>query len=76
MTFVKDALAAAQRYCCRVDIELDLPSGYGINVLELLRGTDLILGKGLTGVELIRRSSVLDMCHGTKAEEKCSSRTA
>lgn len=75
LTFVEDALAMGQRYRCRVDIELDLPSGYGINVLELLKGTDLILAKGLNGVELIHRSTVLDMCHGIGSEEQCFSQT-
>ena len=63
LTFAENALAAGQRYCCRVDMELDLPSGYGVNILELLKGKDLILGKGINGVELIHRSGVLDMCH-------------
>jgi phosphoribosyl-dephospho-CoA transferase len=76
LTFAEEAFAAGQRYGCRVDIELDLPSGYGINVLELLKGTDLILGKSLNGVELIHRSSILGMCHQIEAEEKCSSRGA
>lgn len=70
--FAKDALAEGQRHGCRVDIELDLPSGYGISILELLKGSDLILGKTLKDVKLINRSSVLDMCHETKAEEECS----
>lgn len=75
LTFAKNALATGQRYGCRVDIEMDLPSGYGINILELLKGTDPILGKSLNGVELIHRSSVLNMCHETNADEECSCQT-
>jgi phosphoribosyl-dephospho-CoA transferase len=67
LSFVEYAFTLGQRHCCRVDIELDLPSGYGVKVLELMEGTDFILGKGLNGVELMRRSSVLEMCHGGKA---------
>jgi phosphoribosyl-dephospho-CoA transferase len=62
--FAEHALAKGQGYGFRVDMELDLPSGYGISVLELLKGSDLILGKSLNGVELIHRSSVMDFITG------------
>jgi phosphoribosyl-dephospho-CoA transferase len=60
--FAVDAFAIGQRYGCRVDIEVDLPSGYGVNIKEIMSGTALIFGKGLRCVELIPRSTVLAVC--------------
>jgi phosphoribosyl-dephospho-CoA transferase len=65
LTFAEEALCTGLRYDCRVDIEMDLPSGYGINVAELLTGAGPVLGKSLNRVDLISRSSIWEMCRGT-----------
>jgi phosphoribosyl-dephospho-CoA transferase len=59
--FGRQAFSTGRRYGCRVDIEIDLPSGYGINLLEWLSGSNLLLGKALHGVDLIPRSSILNL---------------
>jgi phosphoribosyl-dephospho-CoA transferase len=43
----------------RIDVEVDLPSGYGVQLRELLGGGRTLLGKGLTDAALFPRAEVL-----------------
>lgn len=43
----------------RIDVEADLPSGYGVQLRELLGSGRTLLGKGLTDVALLPRAKVL-----------------
>ncbi len=58
--FAGCAAAVGRRHGCRLDIEVDLPSGYGVKLLELLQDTDLVLGKSLAGVQLRPRANILN----------------
>jgi phosphoribosyl-dephospho-CoA transferase len=60
--FTERAQAIGRRFNCRLDIELDLPSGHGVKMAEVLSGSDLVLGKSVGGVDLLQRSDVLAMC--------------
>lgn len=48
-----------KEYRCNLDMELDLPNGYGIKVEELFMDTDYILAKGLYDVRLIPKQKIL-----------------
>jgi len=50
-----------ERYSCRIDMELDLPNGFGIKFAELLMETKQVLAKGLNNVTLIPKKKILDM---------------
>lgn len=60
--FAEEAISIGQNHNCSVDIELELPSGYGVNIKELIMDVDCVLGKGLEDVVLLQRSDVLAMC--------------
>lgn len=62
--FWEQATVIGRRYGCRVDIEVDLPSGYGVKALELLQDSEYVLGKSLSEVKLIDRTTVLTMLEG------------
>lgn len=47
-----------ERFAVRIDAEVSLPSGYGVSLKELLRPGVTVLGKGLLGVTLLRKTEV------------------
>lgn len=49
------------RFALRIDIELELANGYGVNLKELFRHGRTVLGKSLIDVTLFLRSQVLAM---------------
>ncbi len=58
-------LSAAERVrdhlSVRIDIEVRLPDGFGVNARELMEGGGLILAKGLSGVRLMPRDKAWRM---------------
>ena len=46
----------------RIDVELDLPNGYGVQLKELAMNVNSVLGKGSTDVTLLSRSEVWLLC--------------
>lgn len=48
-----------ERFCLRIDAEVDLQNGYGVHLKELLGDSHTVIGKSLTGVELFSREQVL-----------------
>jgi len=62
LTRCLDAIVQSeQNFHVRVDVELSLPSGYGISLKELMDGKGTsVLGKGLHDVVLLRKSMVFD----------------
>lgn len=53
-----------KKYSCKIDVELDLPSGYGVKLKEMFLGTDEVLGKGLTNVKMFPRDSIIKILGG------------
>ncbi len=43
----------------RIDVELDLACGYGVQLRELLSGGRMVLGKGLSDVVLLDRTRII-----------------
>jgi phosphoribosyl-dephospho-CoA transferase len=56
MDMIKDV---EEHFALRVDAELDLPSGYGIQLKELFARGRTVLGKSMTAVDLLQREEVL-----------------
>jgi phosphoribosyl-dephospho-CoA transferase len=57
--FLEELLCLEKRFNLRIDAEVDLRSGYGVHLKELLGQTLTVVGKSLTGVELLNREQVL-----------------
>lgn len=53
-----------QKYGCKIDVEIDLPTGYGVKLREIFLGTAEILGKSLNDVQLFPRDNILKMLGG------------
>lgn len=51
--------AMEERFGLRIDVELDLPNGYGVQLKELLDHGRTVLGKNMTGVALLPRAQIL-----------------
>jgi hypothetical protein len=43
----------------RIDVELELPNGYGVHLKELLGEGRMVIGKSINGVALIPREQIL-----------------
>lgn len=50
-----------QKHQCIIDVEVSLPTGYGVKLVELLSESALVLGKGLQDVILIEKEMVIRM---------------
>lgn len=57
--FLKDILELEERHSLRIDVEVDLADGYGVHLKELLGKSRTVIGKSLTGVELLYREQIL-----------------
>jgi phosphoribosyl-dephospho-CoA transferase len=57
--FLKDIKKLEECFALRIDTEVDLQSGYGVQLKELLGQTRTVIGKGLTEVELLSRERIL-----------------
>ena len=47
----------------RIDVELDLPNGYGVQLKELARNVNSVLGKGSVDVTLLPQEDVWLLCN-------------
>jgi hypothetical protein len=43
-------------YDIRIDVEIELSTGYAINLKEYAADEEMVLAKGITGVELLERT--------------------
>ena len=57
--FLKEIKSLEERFNLRIDVEVDLRSGYGVHLKELLGQSGTIIGKNLTKVVLLNREQVL-----------------
>jgi phosphoribosyl-dephospho-CoA transferase len=57
--FMAEILGLEERYALRVDVELDLPAGYGVQLKELLGEGRMVIGKSFADVALLPRARVL-----------------
>jgi len=58
-SFAGEVACLERDFHLRIDVEVDLPCGYGVQLKELLGGGRTVLGKGLKNVALLPRSEVL-----------------
>lgn len=62
---VYEAISSIEgNYDCKIDVELDLPSGYGVKLKEMFLGTSEVLGKGLYDVKMFPRESIIKLLGG------------
>ena len=47
-----------QQHGCRIDMEIDLPGGYGVQAAELFSETDPVLGKGIDDIIYISKNNI------------------
>ncbi len=57
--FRKNICLVGKRYDTKIDLEIDLPNGYGIKATELFMETETVLGKGLFDVKLIPKKDII-----------------
>jgi phosphoribosyl-dephospho-CoA transferase len=57
--FMVEVNAMEEHFALRIDVEVDLPNGYGVQLKELLGQGRRILGKSITGVALLHRVRML-----------------
>lgn len=50
-----------QKHQCNIDVEISLPTGYGVKLVEVLSNSGLVLGKGLQDVVLIEKETIIQM---------------
>jgi len=58
MGFLKDIYELEKRFALRIDVELDLADGYGVQLKELMGSGRMILGKSLADVALLSREHI------------------
>lgn len=59
--FYHSLTTISKKYGCKIDMELDLPIGYGVKVAELFMYTEDVLGKSINDVKLIPKKTILKM---------------
>lgn len=59
--FNKNICIVGKKYGAKIDLEIDLPDGYGIKAAELFMETETVLGKGLFDVKLISKKDIIKM---------------
>jgi phosphoribosyl-dephospho-CoA transferase len=57
--FLAEILALERGFGLRIDVEVDLPDGYGVQLKEVLGHGRTVLGKSLTDVRLLPRAQLL-----------------
>jgi phosphoribosyl-dephospho-CoA transferase len=57
--FMVEVKAMEEHFALRIDVEVDLPNGYGVQLKELLGQGRKVLGKSITGVALLDRAQIL-----------------
>jgi phosphoribosyl-dephospho-CoA transferase len=58
--FLTQVLALENRFGLRIDVEVDLANGFGVQLKELLGPGRTVLGKSFTGVALLSRGRILE----------------
>jgi phosphoribosyl-dephospho-CoA transferase len=58
-SFMGEVKIMEERFALRVDVEVDLLNGYGVQLKELLGQGRLVLGKGVAGIALLDRRRIL-----------------
>lgn len=56
--FMLEVKAIEERFSLRIDVELDLPNGYGVQLKELVGEGRMVLGKSISGVALFPRGQI------------------
>jgi phosphoribosyl-dephospho-CoA transferase len=65
--FMAGIMAMEESFALRIDVELDLPSGYGVQLKEFLRAGRTVLGKSVTSVTLLSREQILaELSHDSR----------
>lgn len=67
--FQSKAMKIAEQWKCKTDVEVALPSGYGVKLAELFLSTETILAKGLHDVTLLPKQAVYSMLNN-KGQKK------
>lgn len=62
--FYSRLVGVGNRFGCRIDLELDLPNGYGVKAAELFMQTKDVLGKGISDVGLFPKEEITAMLGG------------
>ncbi len=57
--FMDEMRKLEEYFSLRIDIELDLPAGYGVQLKELLGGVHMVIGKSFADVALLPRTLVM-----------------
>ena len=57
--FMDEIRGLEEHFALRVDVELDLPAGYGVQLKELLGKGRMVIGKSSSDVALLARAQVL-----------------
>ncbi len=58
--FMKEIKLMERRFALRIDVELDHPNGYGVQLKEFFGQGRTVLGKSIKGVELFPREQLVD----------------
>lgn len=63
--FLTGICALEERFSLRMDVEVDLPNGYGVQLRELTGDSRMVLGKGAGEVVLLPREEILTHLRGS-----------
>lgn len=58
--FFTVAMGFSRQYDCRIDMEIDLAGGFGVQAAEFLSDTDCVLGKGIDEVVFLSKATILE----------------
>jgi phosphoribosyl-dephospho-CoA transferase len=57
--FIDEIRFMEEHFALRIDVELELPNGYGVHLKELLGQGRTVIGKSINGVALFPREQML-----------------
>jgi phosphoribosyl-dephospho-CoA transferase len=57
--FIDEIRFMEEHFALRIDVELELPNGYGVHLKELLGQGHMVIGKSINGVALFPREQML-----------------
>jgi phosphoribosyl-dephospho-CoA transferase len=67
-SFLDEITLVEQRFALRIDVEVELSNGYGVQLKELIGQGHTVLGKSINGVELLSREQILaELPHDSSA---------
>jgi len=58
-SFMNEVKLMEKRFALRIDVELELPSGYGVHLKELLGQGRTVIGKSINGVGLLPKEQIM-----------------